>query len=406
MTDLELYQEAVRLSGDPETFKFYDKGDYIVGNYISIVARFPSIREEGLSAEEIQRRILLRDLRGILFDTTGKIISRPLHKFHNLNEGLDHQYETFDWEAGYDVFDKLDGSMVRPFLLNGDIRWGTKAGITHMTPDIEEFAAKNKNVALFAEFLVVQNLTGIFEFMAPQHRIVVDYGSEPIMTLLAIRSNDTGAYMPRADMEELCRDFNINIVKQWQVTNHDDLLAQVSDLQGAEGVIIKFPDGRWVKVKSLHYLNLHKSRECIERERYVIAMSVREQIDDMLPLLPDYLREKVSDYSRRYLVAHEAALTELLNALKAVYVNCGMDRKTLGLDQTVPSFLKGMAFKLWNESSQEGFDKVALDYIQNFVVNSCESSERHFKENVLGIFQPSVSVTFPKWDLWASDLSE
>lgn len=101
------YRAAVEAEGN-DFFKFYEKDGYTVGNYISIMAKFPNPFEQGITDDVRRNRVLLRDMRGILFGPDGTVISKPLHKFHNLNEGTENQHDSLDWSS-FEVFDKLDG---------------------------------------------------------------------------------------------------------------------------------------------------------------------------------------------------------------------------------------------------------------------------------------------------------
>src|SRR4051812_25344280 len=68
-----------------------------------------------------------RECRGIKFDADGRIIGRPYHKFFNLGEKPETQSHVIDWSAGHVILEKLDGSMVHPALVGGEILWMTRA---------------------------------------------------------------------------------------------------------------------------------------------------------------------------------------------------------------------------------------------------------------------------------------
>ena len=52
-----------------------------------------------------------RECRGLIFDTEGNIMSRPYHKFFNVNEKEETQSHRLDLTRAHTVMDKLDGSM-------------------------------------------------------------------------------------------------------------------------------------------------------------------------------------------------------------------------------------------------------------------------------------------------------
>ncbi|KMR26836.1 hypothetical protein EV34_14995, partial [Staphylococcus aureus] len=66
-----------------------------------------------------------------------------LHKFFNISENDGVSLDKVDLNRSHLFMEKLDGSMIRPFLLSSGIRWGTKMGITDVSMQAEEFVAKN-----------------------------------------------------------------------------------------------------------------------------------------------------------------------------------------------------------------------------------------------------------------------
>src|SRR5262245_38066531 len=62
---------------------------------------------------------IARECRGLKFGADGRIIARPFHKFFNLGEK--ERVEDIDWSRPHQVFDKLDGSMIHPAMLNGEM---------------------------------------------------------------------------------------------------------------------------------------------------------------------------------------------------------------------------------------------------------------------------------------------
>ena len=83
--------------------------------------------------------ILRRECRGIMFSPEGKIISRPFHKFFNLGEREETLLSkiNYDWKYAF-IQEKVDGSMVRPFLLNGEIEFATRKGITDVSKEAKK----------------------------------------------------------------------------------------------------------------------------------------------------------------------------------------------------------------------------------------------------------------------------
>jgi len=313
-SDLKIFQRAAERY---EGFYVQDKGDYWLANYRSIITKFPSIKIDSGDVEDMQLRVACWNSRGALFDKTGKLISLSLHKFHNLNEGVENQHDTLDWSS-FEVYDKLDGSMLRPAMINGAVRWCTKAGVTHMTPDVEAFVERNPEYQALANAIMSLDKTPTFEYMAPKHRIVVDYGPLEKMTLLAVRDNTSGAYLSYADLCYIANQYNVSVVQRWEIKPEDDIRTLVAALRNAEGVIIRFPNDHRVKLKGMEYIKLHALRSGLESKKTQYEVCVNATLDDIIPVMGDnhYLIKEVTEMFLMYVRFREY----IINTSETFYI--------------------------------------------------------------------------------------
>lgn len=132
-----------------------------------------------------------RECRGLIFDNEGHIMSRPFHKFFNVNEKEETQAHVLDLSRPHIVMDKLDGSMIRPVRMNGMVRLATKMGITDIADAAYNILRHNQRVWL--EDMMVNGFTPIFEYIAPTNKIVVEY-AEAKLILTAVRETVSGEY--------------------------------------------------------------------------------------------------------------------------------------------------------------------------------------------------------------------
>lgn len=393
-TDIEHYFAAAR---DHEGFYVKDCGDYFLANYKSIMTKFPDIHIDTGNDLDMRIKVAAWNSRGTLFDKNGQIIRLCLHKFHNLNERLENQFDALDWSS-FETFDKLDGSLVAPFILNGVIRWGTKAGITHMTDDIEAFISDKSKYNLFASDMIQMQYTPIFEFMAPQHRVVIDYGPEPKMTLLAIRDMLSGQYLSYDEMIKIVASYAIPLVRRWVINDAKSLINMVKDLKGAEGVVIRFPNDHRVKLKADDYCLLHKTRSSVEQERYVAQATLTETLDDLLPILPEHLRGKVEDYGRSFAKAVEEKNLHLFLTLQKAFHEAEGSRKSFALNETLEPWMKTIGFKLWETMTANDLfiDDVEASF-KEMLIKLCDSSEKKFNEELK---QKIFNKELPEWDIF------
>jgi len=163
-----------------------------VANYVQMGPHvFPEVQTE---ADAIRR-----ECRGLIFcPKTERIVRRPLSKFFNVGERDETQLNRLNFGKSHSVYTKEDGSMIVPFEVvygSGIIRWGTKMGLTDVALKAEEFVSKNPKYQKFAKECIARDISPIFEYVAPDNRIVLKYEQES-MILLAARHMITGEYLP------------------------------------------------------------------------------------------------------------------------------------------------------------------------------------------------------------------
>ena len=237
-----------------------------------------------------------RECRGIKFDRDGNIIGRPLHKFFNLGEKESAKQLGDDgrFEQNFDVLQKLDGSMIHPILWDDEVWFCTRMGINEISDQAATFVGdrldpewESKKWYLdFCYDMMQSGYTPIFEWCSLSQRIVI-FHDKPSLTLLAIRHMNTGEYLTRGKMRALAEPYNIPMVglfeHEW--TGIDTLSRVVRDLEGEEGVVIRWHDGHSIKLKGEWYLAIHRNMDEIRFEKRVVGLVVNNQVDDMIPFL-------------------------------------------------------------------------------------------------------------------------
>jgi len=173
-----------------------DRGDHLIFNYlVNFSTTFPDPMSVN-DPETARLYALRRECRGLIFSkATGRVIRRPYHKFFNLNERPETSQNNIDLSQDHTVLTKLDGSMIAPFYSEGQLRFGTKMGITEVAGPAEKFAYASRSYIDFSRNLIADGYTPIFEWTSRQQRIIIDYPEENLI-LTAIRHMITGEYLP------------------------------------------------------------------------------------------------------------------------------------------------------------------------------------------------------------------
>jgi RNA ligase len=244
----------------------------------------------------------LRECRGIVFNTAGKFVTgRPLHKFFNLNEREETRVENLDWSKVARVMDKRDGSMIHTVWTMNGLRLKSKKSFDSDVAKAAEtwmHAQDGLNVFRFCARMQALDKTAIFEWTAPDARIVLFY-AEAELRLLHVRDNKSGEYMQLEELRKWAFEFGVGLVDEvdeffW--TMADDgipatrefdvkrMMEAAKSREGVEGWIVQFEDGNMVKVKTDWYLKRHRAMTFI-RERDIAELVLDEGLDDMKSLL-------------------------------------------------------------------------------------------------------------------------
>ena len=267
-----------------------------------------------------------RECRGLIFDINGFIMSRPFHKFFNVNEREETQSHLIDMTQPHVIMEKMDGSMIRPVRMNGMVRLATKMGVTDIAIEAERLLDANQYAWL--EYMMDDGLTPIFEYIAPTNKIVIEY-NEPKLILTAVRNTFTGAYIE-----------NIHFGAPFDVVPHygsvdgglSDYITRARQQQGREGDIIRFADGHMLKIKNDWYVRIHKTKDLVRSERNIADIIINEELDDVLPLLDETDLAVVRAYELRLTAAIENVLGRLEGLVTLARVLHGGVKKEVAIN--------------------------------------------------------------------------
>lgn len=334
-----------------------EKDGYTVINYNVIMAdTFPPIKVAGGSAKmRAERELhnkLRRECRGIIFDSvTGEILRRPFHKFFNVNERDETQADRVDLSQPHVILDKLDGSMIAPFIVNGQMIWGTKMGATDVAKPVEEFVANNPKYEQFARGLILHGMTPIFEWCSRKQRIVLDYQEDQLI-LTAIRQMRGGKYYTHEALTAQAEIYDIPVVRAFAHGKFgmSDFIKYVATLQDTEGFVVRFEDGHMTKLKCDWYVAIHKAKEKILHDRNIVEIILDEKLDDVKSHLPAEDRDRLTQFECDFnaKVLQIAGYIEV--AIKFVQSK-RIDRKTFALEhaQNFDGYFRPIIFKNFDD---------------------------------------------------------
>lgn len=286
-----------------------------------------------------------RECRGIKFCAhTGKILARPFGKFFNIGEREETQPQAIDFTRPHWVLSKMDGSMIHPMLLDGNVVLCTRMGRTqhgimaerHLTPELSGW---------FRQALE-EGWTPICEWVAPDNRIVIKY-PESKLVLLAIRNTVTGEYQEPAAVRVNGIRAGLDVVEthpSWGGTAHD-FLDMVRVLLDAEGFVIRFEHGDWYKCKAEDYLIKTRAKGAVELEKNALAVIMAGGLDDVKPLLEPKQVEAVETYEK---AVQDGIFETASKVVNLVDSGAHMDQKAFATEhlRDAPVMLRALAFQV------------------------------------------------------------
>lgn len=297
ITDLESFRSLIRADSG---IRFFDHDPFVICQY---TVALPDIFQTAADLEA----------RGLVFDkATGALLSRPLHKFFNLGEreGL----AILDAQGPWSLYEKRDGSMIGAFVYKGEIYFHTRGGVSLQAKAALSIASSG--LRALVETAYSAGYTPIFEWTAPENRVVIPYDNSEL-TLLALRHRETGRYDEQL-AGEMCAAYGVPFAAMLAsgIASANDLIelfGPLSQRTDIEGGVLLGPGGRRLKIKTADYLRRHKILANLGNERYAFEAWLDDVIDDTAAALGGRRARALIDFA----AVIEKRISELETELKA-----------------------------------------------------------------------------------------
>jgi RNA ligase len=268
---------------------------------------------------------ITRHSRGHIFDVnTGECVAWPFPKFFNLGENQESLPENFPWDQPYEMYEKMDGWLGVLYRQEGRFKVASR-GSFHSTGAV--WATEFVQGLDFSGLPVEATLC--FEMIHPEHRIILNYEGQQTLIVLAAFNRFTHEEYPRAQVEEWARAIGLPVVPLLARLSLEELHQTQKDRQHFEGFVIRFADGRRVKVKTDWYQQIAKimaNLTPIAVWEVLVAGKVQEAYlvqvpEEVRPLAEKYKSILEGQYARVALVIERTA--------GPILEQYGSDRKAL-----------------------------------------------------------------------------
>lgn len=216
-----------------------------------------------------------------------KPIARPFDKFFNYGErgmfpSRDAYMET--------ITSKMDGSLIIGFWYGGEFKVTTRGIFDSYQADLAAELLKTKYPNMLHNLYPDSDRwTYLMELIHPSNRIVVDYGDDAQLYLLAVRNNSTGEYLNRySSLVNFADKIDMELPVVWSFNNPSEIIAMCGKMINNEGFVVEYSDGTRWKFKSDDYLELSK---IVLTERGVARLLRNNTFDDVISRMPEHMRD-------------------------------------------------------------------------------------------------------------------
>ena len=224
-----------------------------------------------------------------------RLAALPQEKFFNLYENPSTMDLDLNEVESIEV--KCDGSLISTYFHDGQLRLKSKGSLSSdQALDAVSWLDAHENKAYRKQlyWATVDGCTVNLEWVSPNNRIVLGY-EKPHLIMLNMRDNFTGKTFYFGEEDEpishwiAIKDVIYNPPIDLQGKSPIDFVADIPNMTGVEGFVVRFKSGLKVKVKTNWYLALHHTKDSINNPRRLFEAVLDEGIDDLRALFHEDL---------------------------------------------------------------------------------------------------------------------
>lgn len=283
--------------------------------------------------------------RGMVVDINGNILARPFQKFKNYEE---HDPSEIDLSQDFDVFEKMDGSLIILFYYEPKMLWIVASRGSFIS---EQSMVARRMIDSKKDVLLKLNVkcTYLFEIIYPENRIVVNYGDTRDLVLLTRIETNNGFELLHEDLVGNYSKY-FTIVKKHKIENVKDLNElKALEEENREGFVIRFFSGFRVKVKFSEYVRLHGILTNVSNLNVWEHLRNNYDFDELFDRVPDefydWLTKTINKLQDKY---NEVERLSLLEFVRIYHIN-NMTSRTEFAEQAKQSNYRAILFKLYDK---------------------------------------------------------
>lgn len=218
--------------------------------------------------------------RSSVWDKDGNPVSLSFKKFFNWDEKPEI-FPAPESLANAQLMEKVDGSTLIFSRYKGHTVIRTRGTVDARAQEngyeIDFLCEKYAPFIRMLELADTLEYSYVFEWTSPTNRIVLNYGDEPDMVLTAVISHEDYSYISQSRLDMFAVNNSLRRPRTYSYDSVADMKASVEALRDQEGLCVYYGEEQHIrKVKSAHYLYLHRAKSEISSIEKVIDLYISE----------------------------------------------------------------------------------------------------------------------------------
>lgn len=270
--------------------------------------------------------------RGTVYEIeTGNRVALAFPKFFNFSELPEQdQRQILKDSQPFEVYEKVDGSLGIVYYYDNKWHVNTRGSFTS-----DQAIEAEKMLSLYDLDKLDRSVTYLVEIIYPENRIILDYGSERKLVLLAAYKTLEKKELNYQDLRQISKESGLDLVERHNINTLEEIISLQDLMTSAEeGFVVKFEGGYRLKFKSLEYLEVARILAHLSPLHLWDTMSNGKVKKDVLINVPEEFRSELDVMVEQLENQYEALKQEIYEEKESVVKEIGSVpdlRKQIGL---------------------------------------------------------------------------
>lgn len=239
--------------------------------------------------------------RGLVIESDGTVVAKPYSKFFGYKQFDNAEFmpqiirdmcdiKPKDLASGYEVYEKLDGSLAIVTTYKGELLFASSGSVEGEYAKLfRNWIDNNLSIKQKLTLKTIgESHTILLEFVSPRYSIVLNYDKEELILHGAINNHD-GSDLSSVWLNAISENTGIRMANSIPCNNLNSLIKNINTHTGIEGFIIRFGNGKRIKLKTDEYVELHHKFSLTtgkvltkNKVKMILELIENDDIDDVL----------------------------------------------------------------------------------------------------------------------------